>query len=70
MYHHISTNWFILKLFRSYLFIYFFKFYSYTWQILLRCKAGGIYNATGTETQHMQGTIDDITVFMDKTTGS
>jgi hypothetical protein len=36
---------------------------------LLKCKAGGIYNETGDEYQHIDGTIDEINVFMDKTTG-
>ena len=39
-------------------------FLSYIWQILVKCKAGGRYNATGDENMNFDGTIDDITVFL------
>ena len=44
-------------------------FKSYTWQIYVKCKAGGIYNSTGDVNQHIQGSIDDVNLFLATTRG-
>ena len=42
---------------------------SYTWQIFIKCKAGGIFNDTGDESQHLQGSIDEVNLFLATTRG-
>jgi hypothetical protein len=48
----------------------YFKQYSYTWQALVKCRAGGQYNESGDEGQHFDRTIDEIVFFLDKKSGN
>ncbi len=42
----------------------FLKHLSHTWQIYLKCRAGGTFNETGDDQQHLQGTIVSYNFFL------
>jgi hypothetical protein len=43
---------------------------SHTWQIYLKCKAGGKFNETEGNQQHQEGSIDLYDFFLTKSNGN